>query len=77
MKEDEVLVAQLAARLSELEARLAFQDQALEQLSDALAAARTEVDRLTRRVLRAEAQLKDIAPGAAGAAADEPPPPHY
>lgn len=66
-----------AKRLAELEERLAYLERSQEQLSDALAAARSEVDRLTLRLLRAEAQLRDVAPGAAGAAADEPPPPHY
>jgi len=77
MKDDDGSARKVAERLAELEARLAFQEQALEQLSDALATARAEVDRLTRRLMRAEAQLKDQAPGAVGAAADEPPPPHY
>ena len=64
-------------RIAALEERLAFQERAQEQLSDALAAARAELDAVTRRLLRAEAQLRESAPGAAGPAADEPPPPHY
>ena len=65
-----------ADRIAALEERLAFQERTLEQLSDALAAARAELDRLALRLKRAEAQLKDGS-GIAGAAADEPPPPHY
>ena len=68
---------EMERRIAALEERLAYQERSQEQLSDALAAARAEIDRLTLRVLRAEAHLKDLAPGAAGSAADEPPPPHY
>lgn len=64
-------------RIADLEARLAFQERSIEQLSDALAAARIELDRLTLRLKRAEDQLRSGATGAVGDAADEPPPPHY
>ena len=64
-------------RIAALEERMAFQERAQEQLSDALAAARAEVDRLALRLKRAEDQLRAAAPGAVGDAADEPPPPHY
>lgn len=65
------------ARLAALEERLAFQERAQEQLSDALAAARAELDRLALRLKRAEDQLRAGSSGAVGDAADEPPPPHY
>ncbi len=62
-------------RLAELETRLAFQEHALMELSDALAAARMETARSDERLQRALADLKhsvDYAdPGS------EPPPPHY
>ena len=64
-----------ADRIAALEERLAYQERALEQVSDALAAARAELDRLALRLKRAEAQLKDGA-GIAVDAADDPPP-HY
>jgi SlyX protein len=66
-----------AARIDELEARLAFQENALLELSDAVAAARSEAGRsaeLLRRVLLELAQSRS---GVTGDVADEPPPPHY
>ncbi len=70
--------AAMDARLVELETRLAFQEQTLNELSDALAALRSEAAHaagLLRQVLEQQAaqsrgeQFADIA--------DEPPPPHY
>jgi SlyX protein len=67
----------LEARITELESRVAFQEQALADMSDALAQSRLEASRnadLLRRVLDELAQPR-AAPYAD--AADEPPPPHY
>lgn len=67
----------LEQRLVELESRLAFQELALSELSDALAEARLERAR-SQAVL--EAVLADLC-GLRGAmyddSASEPPPPHY
>ena len=67
----------LEQRLVELESRLAFQELALSELSDALAEARLERAR-SQAVL--EAVLADLR-GLRGAlyadAGSEPPPPHY
>lgn len=67
----------LEARITELETRLAFQESALSELSDALAQARLEAARsaeLLRRVLLELAQSRS---GVTGDPAEEPPPPHY
>ncbi|MGH8030820.1 MAG: SlyX family protein [Luteimonas sp.] len=64
-------------RLIELETRLAFQEQALAELSDALAAARaesTQTAELLRRVLEQSAQSRGEF---YAEPSDEPPPPHY
>ena len=67
----------LEQRLVELETRLAFQEQALGELSDALAASRIEAERnadLLRRTLDAVKQSR----GEFFAdPSEEPPPPHY
>ena len=64
-----------AQRLAELETRVAFQEHALQELSDALAQARMETARSDERLQRALADLKHSVqyadPGS------EPPPPHY
>ena len=69
-------------RLVELETKLAFQEQALQELSDALAAARdgdTRNSLLLHRALEELRQLRSAmaASPVTGDAASEPPPPHY
>lgn len=69
-------------RLAELETRVAFQEQALLELSDALAAARSEETRTALLLHRALEEIRTIrntlssAP-VTGDASLEPPPPHY
>lgn len=69
-------------RLHELETRLAFQEHALNELSDALAAARDEEARNALLLHRALEELKQLRSALAGNPlsadpAGEPPPPHY
>ncbi len=69
-------------RVVDLEMRLAFQEQALQELSDALASARDEESRnglLMHRTLEELRQLRSAmaASPLTGEAANEPPPPHY
>lgn len=73
---------ELEQRLADLETRLAFQEHALGELSDALAAARSEEARTSLLLHRALEELKSIrstlaATPVTGDAAQEPPPPHY
>ena len=75
-------MADLEQRLIDLETRLAFQEQALQELSDALAAARDSESRnalLLHRALEDLRQLRSAmaASPVTGDAASEPPPPHY
>ena len=72
----------IVQRLVDLEMRLAFQEQALQELSDALAAARDGESRnalLLHRMLEELRQLRCAmaATPVSGDAANEPPPPHY
>jgi SlyX protein len=71
------MAAELDERMVELETRLAFQEQALAELSDALAEARLELSRNDALLRRALAELHASRPGVTGDPADEPPPPHY
>jgi SlyX protein len=68
---------ELQARVVELETRLAFQEHAMAELSDALAELRTEAARsadLLRRVLE---EVKLHRGDLMADPAEEPPPPHY
>lgn len=67
----------LEQRLVELETRLAFQEQAMTDLSDALAAAREEATLQSRLLERALADLKQLRTLLYADPAQEPPPPHY
>ncbi len=72
----------LEERLVELETRLAFQEHALLELSDAVAAARSEEAQNALRLHRALEELRQLRRALAsgpvtGDAASEPPPPHY
>ena len=69
-------------RLIDLEMRIAFQEQALQELSDALAAARDDEARNALLLHRALEELRQLRSAMAaspvtGDAASEPPPPHY
>ncbi len=69
------------ARIVDLETRVAFQEHALGELSDALADLRMENTRLMLAVQRALDELRQLRSGLAtdltGDPASEPPPPHY
>ena len=69
-------------RIVDLEMRIAFQEQALQELSDALAAARDGEARNALLLHRAVEELRQLRSAMAaspitGDAASEPPPPHY
>lgn len=69
------------ARIVDLQTRVAFQEHALSELSDALAEARMENARLVLMVQRALDEVRQLRAGMAsdltGDPASEPPPPHY
>ena len=67
----------LEARLTELETRLAFQEHALAEMSDALAASRSETARNSELLRRALDDLKQSRGEFFADPAAEPPPPHY
>ena len=69
--------ARLEQRVAELEVRVDFQEQALTEMSDALAEARTEVARNTEMLQRALTDLKQVRTQLYADSGDEPPPPHY
>jgi SlyX protein len=64
-------------RLVDLESRLAFQEQAIAELSDALAAARIETARNSELLRRALDDLQQLRTLLYADPAQEPPPPHW
>jgi SlyX protein len=66
-------------RLDELEARLAFQDDLIENLNDVVARQDRELARLTRKLANLEDRLQDLAASASGGgeASGHEVPPHY
>lgn len=71
------MAADQDARITELETRLAFQEHALQELSDALAASRGESARTAALLERVLSELSQSRGTGAADPADEPPPPHY
>ena len=67
----------LEQRLVELETRLAFQEQAMHELSDALAETRLEAARNADRLRQAMQDLRLSRGDLVADPASEPPPPHY
>lgn len=77
MNDARMETAALEQRFAELETRLAFQEHALIELSDALAASRMEATRTGDRLQHVLEELNRSRDGFQADPADEPPPPHY
>lgn len=67
----------MESRLTELESRTAFQDHALQELSDVVARQQREIDQLRLQLESLRAQLAALATAGSAHPAEEPPPPHY
>lgn len=63
-------------RIDDLEARIAFQEDAIDKLSDVMARQEKELDQLKRMVLILSTQIRNIDQGDEIPAANEVPP-HY
>jgi SlyX protein len=66
-------------RMDELESRLAFQDDLIENLNDVVARQDREIARLERRLVEVEARLEELTapPAGAGESGGHEVPPHY
>jgi SlyX protein len=76
-RDDQSLEFQFDRRVSELESRSTFQEQAIAEMSDALAEARNDAARTHALLLRALRDLEQLRGELNADPADEPPPPHY
>ena len=74
---DANLEFQFDRRFAELETRLAFQEHALGEMSDALAESRAENARTQELLRRALEDLKTLRTLLYSDPGTEPPPPHY
>lgn len=77
VQDDRTLEFQFDRRFTELETRFAFQEQAMQEMSDALAASRAEAARNHELLQRALEDLKQLRTLLYSDPASEPPPPHY
>ncbi|MCX7043516.1 MAG: SlyX family protein [Gammaproteobacteria bacterium] len=75
--DDGTLEFQFDRRFTDLEMRFAFQEQALNEMSDALAASSEEASRNHELLQRALEDLKQLRTLLYSDPANEPPPPHY
>ncbi len=64
-------------RLTELEVRVAFQDQTIQDLNEVVTRQQREIDRLVRELEVVKSLLAGLAPSMVIAPEDEKPPPHY
>ena len=65
------------ARITELEVKLAFQDDLLEALNQTVAQQQQQIDLLQAQMRQLYQQMKTLQPSGLADEADEPPPPHY
>lgn len=64
-------------RLTELEVRVAFQDQTLQGLNEVVTDQQRQIDRLRRELEVLKSRLAGLAPSAVIPQEEEKPPPHY
>ena len=64
-------------RLAELEMRVTFQDQTIQELNDVVTRQQAQIDRLVRELESLKSHVTSLAPSLVIPAEEEKPPPHY
>ncbi|WP_455208591.1 SlyX family protein [Kaarinaea lacus] len=64
-------------RLTELESRVAFQDDIVQTLNDVVVRQQHDIDRLTKELQMLKQQLQTLTPSLIADQSEETPPPHY
>lgn len=64
-------------QISELQTKVAFQEDTIEQLNQALADQQQQIELLEYKLKHVIDKLKQLEPASVGSEGDEPPPPHY
>lgn len=77
MDSQHTLTAQLQARIAELESKLAFQDDTIDQLNHAVGQQQLLLSKLERQVALLGQLVKSVQPANVIDQALETPPPHY
>ena len=67
----------LIARVDELETKVAFQENTIEQLNQALIEQQFIIDKMQLQLRYLAQKLKDVQPSNIATQAEETPPPHY
>ncbi|PSC06535.1 SlyX protein [Alsobacter soli] len=66
-----------AARLEDVEVRLAYQDQVIEDLNKVIVEQWSAMDTFRRQIERLEERVRDLQERPIPGPQEEPPPPHY
>lgn len=67
----------LESRLEEVESRLSFQDNHIQELNDIITRLQLEVMTMAQRLSDSERQIQEITPSLLKSLSEETPPPHY
>jgi len=70
-------ISELANKIANLETRIAFQDDIIEDLNKTITGQWDEFDKLRRQISRLNAQISDLQSTGEISDNGEPPPPHY
>ena len=70
-------IEELHNRIEELEMKLTFQDQTIEELNSALIQQQNDFRKITRMLENVASQVENISQDGQGGKHVEPPPPHY
>ncbi len=68
---------ELTSRLEEMESRLSFQDNHIQELNDIISKLQLEVMTIAQRLSDSERQIQEITPSLIKSLSEETPPPHY
>ncbi|ODP99067.1 MULTISPECIES: SlyX family protein [Salinivibrio] len=70
-------IGKLQQQIDDLECKVAFQEDTIEQLNDALTQQQGDIERMTVQIQYLVGKLKDVAPANIASQSEETPPPHY
>jgi len=68
---------EFTSRLEEMESRLSFQDNHIQELNDIISKLQLEVMTIAQRLSDSERQIQEITPSLIKSLSEETPPPHY